>query len=179
MAEASAPSRGPSAPRSGKDDIAGTIRAAVAPVLAELGTDLYDVELSHAGRAQVVRILIDRPGGVDLEAITAATQAVNPVLDRLDLMEGRSTLEVSSPGLERPLRRPEHFAGATGTEVSVKTTAPVAGARRHRGVLTAADEAGIDLVVDGEPRRLAFSDISSAHTVFQWGAGAPTARRGR
>lgn len=160
-------------------DLAGTIRAAVAPVLAELGTAVYDVELGQAGHAQLVRILIDRPGGVDLEAITAATQAVNPVLDRLDLIDGRSTLEVSSPGLERPLRRPEHFAGARGTEISVKTAVPVAGARRHRGVLTAADETWIDLLVDGEPRRLAVADITSAHTIFQWGAAAPTARRGR
>jgi ribosome maturation factor RimP len=161
------------------EDIAGTIREAIAPVLAELGTELYDVELGQAGRAQLVRILIDRPGGVDLEAITSATQAVNPVLDRLDLMEGRSTLEVSSPGLERPLRRPEHFAGARGTTVAVKTVGPVAGARRHTGLLTGVDDSGIELVVDEEPRRLAFADISSAHTIFNWGADAPTARRGR
>jgi ribosome maturation factor RimP len=160
-------------------DITEAIRAAVAPVLAELGTELYDVELGLAGRAQLVRILIDRPGGIDLEAITAATQAVNPVLDDLDLMTGQSTLEVSSPGLERPLRRPEHFAGAQGSAVAVKTRAPVAGARRHTGLLTAVDDAGIEVVVDGEPRRLAFADISSAHTIFEWGASTPTARKGR
>jgi ribosome maturation factor RimP len=160
-------------------DITEAIRAAIMPVLAELGTDVYDVELAQAGRAQLVRILIDRPGGIDLEAITAATQAVNPVLDQLDLMEGRSTLEVSSPGLERPLRRPEHYAGARGTTVAVKTRAPVEGARRHTGLLQAVDDAGVELVVDGEPRRLPFADISSAHTIFEWGSAAPTARRGR
>jgi ribosome maturation factor RimP len=96
-------------------------------------------------------------------------------------MEGRSTLEVSSPGLERPLRRPEHYTGARGTTVAEKTLAPVAGARRHTGVLTTVDETGIEVLVDDEPRRLAFADISSAHTIFQWGSGsgAPTARRGR
>jgi ribosome maturation factor RimP len=160
-------------------DVATAIRSAAAPVLAELGTDLYDVELTHAGRTQLVRILIDRPGGVDLEAITAATQALNPILDRLDLMEGRSTLEVSSPGLERPLRRPEHFAGARGTTVAVKTAGPVDGARRHSGLLAQADEAGIEVVVEGEPRRIDYADITSAHTVFQWGAGSPNARKGR
>jgi len=160
-------------------DITEAIRAAITPVLAELGTEVYDVELGQAGRSQLVRILIDRPGGIDLEAITAATQAVNPVLDQLDLMAGRSTLEVSSPGLERPLRRPEHFAGARGNPVAVKTAAPVAGVRRHTGVLTAVDDSGVEVVVDGEARRLAFAEISSAHTIFEWGASTPTARKGR
>jgi ribosome maturation factor RimP len=160
-------------------DVAEAIRAAVTPVLAELGTDVYDVELGRAGRTQLVRILIDRPGGVDLEAITAATQALNPVLDDLDLMEGRSTLEVSSPGLERPLRRPEHFEGARGTTVAVKTVAAVDGDRRHTGLLASIDDAGIEVVVDGESRRIGFADITSAHTIFEWGASAPTARKGR
>ncbi len=160
-------------------DITETVRAAIAPVLADLGTELYDVEIGRAGQTQLLRILIDRPGGIDLAAITAATQAVNPVLDQLDCMDGRSTLEVSSPGLERPLRRPEHFTGARGTTIAVKTAAPVAGARRHTGLLRAVDDAGVELVVDGEARRLAFAEISSAHTIFEWGTAAPTARKGR
>ncbi len=160
-------------------DITEAIRAAITPVLADLGTELYDVELGQAGRTQLVRILIDRPGGIDLEAITAATQAVNPLLDQLDLMAGGSTLEVSSPGLERPLRRPEHFVGARGTTVAVKTAAPVAGARRHTGVLSAVDDVGVELLVDDEPRRIAFADIANAHTIFEWGARTPTARKGR
>jgi ribosome maturation factor RimP len=160
-------------------DITETVRAAVAPVLAELGTEVYDVELGRAGQAQFLRILIDRPGGIDLEAITTATQAVNPVLDELDVLDGRSTLEVSSPGLERPLRRPEHFVGARGTTVAVKTAAPIAGARRHTGPLTAVDESGIEVLVDDEPRRIAFADIANAHTIFEWGASTPTARKGR
>jgi ribosome maturation factor RimP len=160
-------------------DITETVRAAVAPVLAELGTEVYDVELGRAGQTQLLRILIDRPGGIDLEAITSATQAVNPVLDELDVLDGRSTLEVSSPGLERPLRRPEHFAGARGTTVAVKTAAPVAGARRHTGPLTRVDESGIEVLVDDEPRRIAFADIANAHTIFEWGASTPTARKGR
>jgi ribosome maturation factor RimP len=160
-------------------DITETVRAAVAPVLAELGTEVYDVEVGRAGPAQFLRILIDRPGGIDLDAITTATQAVNPVLDRLDVLDGRSTLEVSSPGLERPLRRPEHFATARGTTVAVKTTAPIAGARRHTGALTGVDESGIEVLVDEEPRRIAFADIAHAHTIFEWGASTPTARKGR
>jgi ribosome maturation factor RimP len=161
------------------NDVSEAIRAAVAPVLAELGTELYDVELARAGSTQLVRILIDRPGGIDLEALTAATQAVNPVLDELDVMPEPSTLEVSSPGLERPLRRPEHFTGARGTTVAVKTAGPVAGARRHTGLLSAVDDAGVEVLVDGEARRLAYADIASAHTIFEWGASAPTARKGR
>ena len=85
------------------------------PSSAALGLELYDVEISGTGRARVLRVLVDREGGIDLEAIAAATEAVSPLLDQPPLdaaLAGPYTLEVSSPGLERPLRTPAHFAGA-------------------------------------------------------------------
>jgi ribosome maturation factor RimP len=156
------------------------IRGSVAPLLDELGTELYDLELATVGTTVVLRLLIDREGGVDLDAITNVTRAVNPVLDELDgergaLFAGRYTLEVSSPGLERPLRRPAHFERARGSTIAVKTATLVAGQRRHQGVLQGSDGDGIDLLVGDELRRIALDQISSAHTVFEWGpAPRPT-----
>ena len=81
------------------------VRSSVAPLLADLGLEIYDIE--HGGG--VLRISVDKPGGVDLDAIALATRIVSRQLDHDDPIPGRYTLEVTSPGIERPLRTPEHF----------------------------------------------------------------------
>ena len=138
------------------------------PVLAAADLELVDLEL----RSGVLLVTVDRPGGVDLQALTDANRAVSTVLDELDPIPGRYTLEVSSPGVERTLRTPDHFAKAVGETVTVKTRPQVPGDRRLRGRLVAADADGLELEVDGAPGtpvRLAYSDIDKARTVFQWG----------
>jgi ribosome maturation factor RimP len=148
----------------------------IEPVVAATGLHLYDVVLAGAaGKGQVLRVLVDRPDGspVSLDAVTAATQAVSPVLDEYEaqggaVVKGRYTLEVSSPGLERPLRRAEHWRGAIGSEVSVKTRTATA-TSRSRGTVLDADADGADLDVGGVTERVAYDDVVQAHTVFDWG----------
>jgi ribosome maturation factor RimP len=138
------------------------------PVIAAAHLELVDVEL----RSGVLLVTVDREGGVDLQALTDANRAVSGVLDELDPIPGRYTLEVSSPGVERTLRTPAHFAKAVGETVTVKTRPQVPGDRRRRGVLVAADEHGLTLEEEGGPDegvRLAYSDIDKARTVFLWG----------
>jgi ribosome maturation factor RimP len=138
------------------------------PVLAAANLELVDVEM----RSGVLLVTVDRHGGVDLEALTDANRAVSSLLDDLDPIPGHYTLEVSSPGVERNLRTPAHFAKAVGETVTVKTRPQVPGERRLRGVLVAADEHGLRLSVDGGPEEgvsLAYSDIDKARTVFVWG----------
>ena len=138
------------------------VRRAAEPVLAAAGFELFDVEL----RSQVLRVYVDRPGGIDLEAVSAAAQLVSDLLDRDDPLPDTSyTLEVSSPGVERPLRTPDHFRRHIGTTVSVKTAPDVPGERRLQGRLDGADDTGIDIV----GRRLAYGEIERAKTVFEWG----------
>jgi ribosome maturation factor RimP len=93
------------------------------------------------------------------------------VLDELDPIEGRYSLEVSSPGVERTLRLPAHFLKAVGETVSVKTRPQVPGERRLRGRLVAADDDGFDLETEGGSGRirLAYSDTDRVRTVFVWG----------
>jgi ribosome maturation factor RimP len=151
-----------------------TIVRVLAPAVTDLGLDLYDVDVTGSGRARILRVMVDREGGVDLEAIAAATQAVSPLLDAPPLdavIPGPYALEVSSPGLERPLRTPAHFARAVGETVSVKTRASdTHGPRRERGVVTAADDAGFDLTLDDATvQRVAYENLTQAHTVFEWG----------
>jgi ribosome maturation factor RimP len=143
------------------------------PVVSEADLELVDVEL----RSGVLLVTVDRPGGVDLQALTDANRVVSAVLDEHDPIPGRYTLEVSSPGVERTLRTPAHFTKAIGETVSIKTRPQVPGDRRLRGQVAAADDRGFMLAVDGEegePRRLAYTDIDRARTVFVWG---PEARR--
>ena len=145
------------------------VRAAAEPVLSSLGLELVEVEFEGSGRARTVRLRVDREGGVDLDALAEATGPVSEALDAAGAVAGPFNLELSSPGLERPLRRPSDFRRFVGTAVSVKSHEPVAGARRHRGLLVGADDDGIDLEVDGEARRFAYDAIASARTVFEWG----------
>jgi len=115
------------------------------PMLAASDLELVDLEL----RSGVLLVTVDRPGGVNLEALTDANRTVSSVLDELDPIPGRYTLEVSSPGVERTLRTPAHFAKAVGETVTVKTRPQVPGDRRLRGRLVAADAEGLELEVEG------------------------------
>ena len=160
-----------------------TVHRALEPALARRGYDLFDVTLTGQGRARVLRVAIDRDGGIDLDAITDATEAVSDVLDHDDeLVPGPYTLEVSSPGVERPLRRPLHFRRAIGETVTVKTRDPDGVVQRLRGVLGGADEeseGGITLHTDGGENRIRYDTIEAARTVFEWGPTPAPGRAGK
>ncbi len=157
------------------------VRAAIEPVVAalDLNLDLYDVELLGGPNARTLRVTVSRPGGVDLDAITATTQAVSPVVDAVDAPRGPFLLEVSSPGIERNLRTPAHFAGALGEDVSVKFHTSE-GPRRERGTLLEADDERAVVETDEGRVEIPLRDITQARTVFEWGPQPrPGAARGR
>ena len=149
------------------------VRELVAPVVADVGADLYDVEFNGG----VLRILVDRDGGIDIDSIKTISRSSSRVLDDADPIPGRYTLEVSSPGLERPLRTREHFERAVGEQVKVKTFADVDGSRRFSGTVVGADDAGFVLEIDGATQAFTFDNVSKARTVFEWG-GAPKPGQG-
>ncbi len=146
--------------------IADRVRELVAPLAEAASVDLYDVE-HHGG---TVRVLVDNDGGIDLKAIARLSRSLGRALDEHDLIPGRYTLEVSSPGLERPLRTVDHFRRAAGSEVRLKTRPGFEGPRRLTGVLEAVADDGVDLRGDdGQVCRIAFGQLASARTVFEWG----------
>jgi ribosome maturation factor RimP len=148
--------------------VAERVADAVAPAIERLGLLLHDVEYTGSS----LRVLIDRDGGVDVDALTDATRAVSKLLDELDPIAVHYTLEVSSPGLERPLRTPAHFRRAIDTEVTVKTLPEVEGERRFVGIVTEADDDAVSIrLEDGTVRRLAYGDVERARTTFAWGPG--------
>jgi ribosome maturation factor RimP len=153
--------------------VADRVRVLVAPLLDDLGLEIYDIE--YAGG--VLRLSVDKPGGVDLDAIALATRVVSRELDHEDPIPGRYTLEVTSPGVERSLRTPDHFQRVVGQVVNVRTHPHAEGDRRARGELVAVDTGGITVRADdGSERIIRFDDIERARTVFEWGPGAGPAK---
>ncbi len=154
------------------DSLAGLAR----PLLNEAGLELWDIEVGPS----VVRILVDRPQGVDLDALSAATRVLSPLLDqRDDLVPGdRYDLEVSSPGIERTLRTAEQYRRYIGSLLTMKTTVAIDGSRRFRATLFAVADDAIDVVVDGssQPVTVPLDQIDRARTVLEWG---PTPKEAR
>jgi len=150
-------------------DTAEGIVSVVDPVLSSAGLELWDVEVTH----DTVRVLVDRSGGVDLDSLSqAAGTLVAPLLDAHPELTppGRYHLEVSSPGIERKLRRPEHFERYVGAEISLKTRVEILGGRRHRGVLIEAQPTGIVLEMGEPPTQtlVEYDSIDWARTVASW-----------
>jgi ribosome maturation factor RimP len=152
--------------------------AVIEPVVDSLGLELYDAILD----GRTLRVTVDRDGGVDLDSVTDATRALSSALDASELDAGAYALEVSSPGLERTLRTPAHFTRAVGSRVSAKARDAQGAAVRHVGTLTAADELGFTVEVDGAPGpiQIPYDQTIQVRTVFEWGpAPKPGARRGK
>jgi ribosome maturation factor RimP len=150
------------------------IRDLAEPIVAAAGLELWDVEVASG----LVRVLVDQPAGVGLEALSAASRALSAALDEHDdvVGSGRYDLEVSSPGIERTLRTPEHYRRYVGTEIAVKISPPVEGSRRFRGTLVEVTPTGIALSLGDEEGRsvaLGYPDIQRAHVVAVWGPTAP------
>ena len=156
------------------------IEELVAPLVAARGLTLYDVELA----GPLLRVLVDGPDGVDLGVLGEVSAEVSAALDRADPIPARYTLEVSSPGLERPLRQPWHFRAALGRRARVKSRPGTPGGRRFEGEVIAADDDGvtIDPGAGHEHRRVRYDQIERAHVVFEWapsaaGSGTPRSER--
>jgi ribosome maturation factor RimP len=148
-------------------EVTETVRTLCQPVADDLGIELYDVE--RAGG--ILRVTIDQPGGIPLDVVAEATRRISRLLDEHDPVPGRYTLEVSSPGLERNLRTPAHYAWAVGRLTSIRTRHADGEVRRFRAIVLAADDRGIEVrpADGGENRRLAYDEIDKARTVFEWG----------
>lgn len=151
---------------------ADAIRELVEPALSSSDLELWDVEITH----DTVRVLVDRAGGIDLDTLAAtAGGVVSPILDEHPELTPAGTfqLEVSSPGVERTLRRVDQFSRYVGSEVSVKTSVAVCGARRHQGTLLSADARAISIAPNDQPAgsvlEIPLGQVERARTVLVWG----------
>jgi len=137
----------------------------LAPVLADTGLDLEDVQVTPAGRRRLLRVVVDREGGVPLDEVAAVSGVVSAALDRSDALGGQPyTLEVSSPGVDRPLTQPRHWRRANGRLVR----ASLADGSEVTGRVAAADDAGVLLGVDSGERRLDYADVAAARVQVEF-----------
>ena len=146
------------------------VEALVRPVVESDGLELVEVSLSKEANRRVLRVTVDREGGVDLDAISTTAERISRRLDLEGYAPGPYSLEVSSPGVERPLREPVHFQRRVGDKVKVKTVETLQGSRTHVGALVSADAEAIVIATDGGELRVPYAGIASARTVFEWGA---------
>ena len=130
---------------------------------------LWDVELGGQPGRMILRVFVEADGGIDLDTVAEVSEELSRALDLHDPIAGRYTLEVSSPGLERTLRTPDHFSSSVGRRAVVKTSQRLVGnSHRVEGVIAAADEGEVQLETEQGNVELPYDVIKSARTVFEW-----------
>jgi ribosome maturation factor RimP len=140
------------------------------PVVAAHGYDLEDAVVTPAGRRRMLRVIVDADGGVDLDDVARVSSAVSSALDESDAMGGTPyVLEVTSPGVDRPLTLPRHWRRSVDRLVSVG----IAGVGERTGRVRSVDADGVDLDVDGAPIRAAFADLGPGHVQVEFTRSRP------
>jgi ribosome maturation factor RimP len=160
-------SRHGSSPSRGASATAEQIVDLLAPAVAAMGMDLEDVRITSAGRRRLLRVVVDSDGGVTLDDIALVSRELSATLDRAAAMgEAPYTLEVSSPGVDRPLTEPKHWRRAAGRLVKASLRAQTrtatggpADSLTVTGRVTRADSRGVRLDVDGESREFGYSEL--------------------
>jgi ribosome maturation factor RimP len=162
--EAAPEARTPAAPRVDLAAAKARVRSVIEPVVAAAGYDLEDVKLSRAGRRHVVRVLVDADGGINLDGIAVVSRAISAALDAADesggeVLAGEYQLEVSSPGVDRPLTLPRHWRRNVGRLVAV-----TAAGKSLTGRLTAADDERV--VLDGQ--EFGYADLGAGKVQIEF-----------
>ena len=139
------------------------IRALITPILSYAGTELVDIEYRRESRGWVLRLYIDKEGGVTLDDCTRVSQEVGRSLDVEEFISNPYTLEVSSPGLRRPLKNEKDFMKYQNRWVKVKTLEPVENRRQFRGKLLGMIDHSIEIETEGRVFRISLSNVAKAN----------------
>ncbi len=142
------------------------------PLVDNAGMEIVDIDYRREGRGLMLRFYLDRvDGGVTLDDLTPMSRVLGDVVDAHDVIPGRYTLEVSSPGINRRLRKPEHFRDFVGKQVRVRTIDEQNGRRSFLGSLLNVGDEGIEVEVDEGLRYFRFGDIAQANYEHEFGGG--------
>lgn len=137
--------------------------AELEPRLAEQGYELVELELAQSSGRRALRVFIDRPGGITLDDCQAVSQMLSPLLDSSDLVEGSYTLEVSSPGFDRPVRKPADFERFAGERIKAKSVLPVEGRKQFNGTLIGYKDGLIAIEIDGKAYEIHIENLLRAN----------------
>ncbi len=146
----------------GPVNIAEKVREIVEPIITGSGIELVDVEYFRGPGGMVLRLIVDKPGGVTLDDCADVSHLAGDVLDVEDPVPGSYNLEVSSPGINRPLKRLEDFDRFKGEKAFIQVREMIEGRRRFKGILAGMDNGTILLEIEGELKRIPFDQILKA-----------------
>lgn len=138
---------------------------ALEPTAAAHGMEIVTVEVVGARKAPTIRVYLDCEGGIGFDELSSAQEWVNTLMDELDPFPGAYTLEVSSPGIDRPLRTLDHFARFAGEKAQITLAKPQNGRAKWTGVLKGVEDEDILLEVDGQIERLPHASVKKAHVI--------------
>lgn len=155
---------------SNSKNTAAKVTELIAPIAAEMGYILWDVEFVKEGSRHILRVTLDKQGGVNIDDCERFHRAIDPVLDEADPIEISYYLEVSSPGIERELKTPEHIRACQGQDVDVRFYAPVDGSKSCSGILRGIDDNGFVMIeLNGKTRGFDPAVIAKIRTRFDFG----------
>ena len=154
------------------DGTVGQLWELAAPLAENEGMEIVDIELRHerSRGGRVLRLYLDKAGGPTVDDLSRVSRQLSELLDSQDVVSGAYTLEVSSPGINRPLKRPEHFARYIGKRVRIRTRDLIGGKRSFLGILQ--DVAGESITVAQEGTRydIPFAAIERSNYEHDWSA---------
>lgn len=148
------------------------IEELAASIAATEGMEVVDIEFHREGRqaGRVLRFYLDKPGGANVDDLSRMSRLLGERLDDEDFIEGAYTLEVSSPGINRPLRRPEHFNQFIGKRIRVRTRDLINGRRSFLGILREASADKIKIMQDRVEHEIPFAQIETSNYEHDWSA---------
>lgn len=138
----------------------------IMPILDELGFGLYDVEYLKEGSDYVLRVYIDKPGGININDCVDVSRRMNEILDREDYISDTYTFEVSSPGIERKLRKKEHFEAAVGKMIQVGLYAPMNGSKELSGELIKFSDNLLSVDIEGSLTDIPMDQVAKAKILY-------------
>lgn len=144
------------------------VESLIGPRIESLGYRLYDVEFVKEGKDFYLRVYIDKDSGISLEDCEAVSNGINEVLDEADYIKEQYFLEVSSPGVERVLKKDRHLKENIGNKVQVKLFKPLAGKKVFEGLLESFSDENICIKVESQILEIERSNIGQIKTVFDW-----------
>ena len=149
-------------------DIIKRVNELIEPVLEGIGIELVDIEYLSTQGKWVLRITIDREGGVTIDDCARVSREIGDLIDIKEIIGHEYNLEVSSPGLNRPLKKEKDLIRALGKKIKVKTETPLNGRRNFKGVLQAFKGGDLHLEIDNQPMVLSWSDVEKANLVYEF-----------